>query len=152
LSTSTSHGIIHRWGPYFEGWAQAFGAHQRVDEPERGLRWLIGDDQLGIVLTDLLRTRLKSVLLNPPANEQQPILRALSIPWLDSIDSSAAAIHQHLAAWSQRIDTRAQSLHLFQTYHLIYPAGTRILTLSTRTPLPLIYRELRPLAMAPPQE
>lgn len=151
MNTPGGHRIIHRYGPYFEGWAQAFGAHQRIDEPELGLRWLIGDDQLGIILTDPLRKRLKPGLLNQPEAEQQPIVRALSLPWLDSIDSSAAAIREHLTAWSQRIDAQSQSLHLFQTYHLIYPAGTRILTLSTRAPLTLIYRELGPLAMASPR-
>jgi hypothetical protein len=35
-------------------------------------------------------------------------------------------------------------LHLYETYHLMYPSGTRILTLSQRAPLGLIYRELSP--------
>jgi hypothetical protein len=151
LRNSGRHRIIRRYGPYFEGWAQAFGAHQRVDEPELGLRWLIGDDQLGLILTDPLRKHLGPGLLNQPEAEQQPIMRALSIPWLDAIDSSASAIREHLALWSEQIDEKALSLHLYQTYHLIYPAGTRILTLSTRAPLPLIYRELTPLAMADAQ-
>jgi hypothetical protein len=142
------HRVIHRYGPYFEGWAQAFGAHQRIDEPELGLRWLVGDDQLGVILTEPLRKQLRPGLLNRPEAEEQPVVRALSIPWFDSIDSSATAIHEHLAAWSERIDSQAQSLHLYQTYHLVYPAGTRILTLSTRAPMALIYRELTPLPVA----
>jgi hypothetical protein len=38
-------------------------------------------------------------------------------------------------------------LHLYQTYHLVYPSGTRILTLGRRAPLPLVYRELAPLVV-----
>ncbi|MBP8197533.1 MAG: hypothetical protein KAX64_03140, partial [Chromatiaceae bacterium] len=38
-------------------------------------------------------------------------------------------------------------LHLSQTYHLIYPSGTRILTLSPKAPLPLVYREIAPLLL-----
>jgi hypothetical protein len=38
-------------------------------------------------------------------------------------------------------------LHLSQTYHLIYPSGTRILTLSRKAPLPLVYREIAPLLL-----
>ena len=36
-------------------------------------------------------------------------------------------------------------LHLSQTYHLVYPSGTRILALSRSAPLPLVYREIAPL-------
>jgi hypothetical protein len=37
-----------------------------------------------------------------------------------------------------------RELHLFESYHLMYPTGTRILTLSLRAPLGLVYRELTP--------
>ena len=38
-------------------------------------------------------------------------------------------------------------LHLLQTYHLVYPSGTRILTLSRQSPLTLVYREIEPLTL-----
>ena len=41
-------------------------------------------------------------------------------------------------------------MHLYQTYHLIYPSGTRILTLSARAPLGILYRELPPLKLRIP--
>jgi hypothetical protein len=37
--------------------------------------------------------------------------------------------------------------HMFLTYHLIYPPGTRIITVSSKPPLGLLYREMEPLTM-----
>jgi hypothetical protein len=39
----------------------------------------------------------------------------------------------------------ADDLYLLQTYHLVYPSGTRILTLTRQPPLPLVYREIESL-------
>jgi hypothetical protein len=38
--------------------------------------------------------------------------------------------------------------HMFLTYHLIYPPGTRIITVSLKPPLPLLYKEMAPLAVS----
>ena len=37
--------------------------------------------------------------------------------------------------------------HMFLTYHLIYPPGTRIITVSSKPPLGLLYREMEPLTV-----
>jgi len=42
---------------------------------------------------------------------------------------------------------RPGELHFFQSYHLVYPSGTRILTLGPNAPLALIYREIAPLVV-----
>jgi hypothetical protein len=36
---------------------------------------------------------------------------------------------------------------MFLTYHLIYPPGTRIITVSSKPPLGLLYREMEPLTV-----
>jgi hypothetical protein len=36
---------------------------------------------------------------------------------------------------------------MYLTYHLIYPPGTRIITLSRKAPLPLLYKEMAPLPL-----
>lgn len=36
---------------------------------------------------------------------------------------------------------------MFLTYHLIDPPGTRIVTVSRKPPLPLLYKEMAPLAL-----
>ena len=38
-------------------------------------------------------------------------------------------------------------VHMYLTYHLIYPPGTRIITLSRKAPLPLLYKEMAPLPL-----
>jgi hypothetical protein len=42
----------------------------------------------------------------------------------------------------------AETVHLFLTYHLIYPPGTRIITVSGKAPQALIYRESAPLRVS----
>ena len=37
---------------------------------------------------------------------------------------------------------------MFLTYHLIYPPGTRIITVSRKPPLPLLYKEMAPLPVS----
>jgi hypothetical protein len=39
-------------------------------------------------------------------------------------------------------------VHMFLSYHLIYPPGTRIITVSRRSPLPLLYKEMAPLPIS----
>jgi hypothetical protein len=41
-----------------------------------------------------------------------------------------------------------EEAHMYLTYHLIYPPGTRIITLSQKSPLPLLYKEMAPLAIS----
>ena len=42
----------------------------------------------------------------------------------------------------------AETVHLFLTYHLIYPPGTRIITVSSKAPQLLIYKEVAPLRVS----
>lgn len=37
------------------------------------------------------------------------------------------------------------ALHLYLTYHFLYQSGTRIITLSRKQPLPIIYKQIRPM-------
>jgi len=38
--------------------------------------------------------------------------------------------------------------HMFLTYPLIYPPGTRIITVARKPPLPLLYKEMAPLPIS----
>jgi hypothetical protein len=146
---------IRRYTAYFRGWAQAFGEHRQVSGHESGVRWLIGEDGIGIILDPDTRRRLLHQVLGRQAPDRaargttpKPRLRitdglvqigdtrlGLGAPG----ESPAADLHALLA--------RSDPLHLYQTYHLIYPPGTRILALSTRAPLSIIYREISPLEL-----
>lgn len=151
----TSTRTIRRYTAYFRGWAQAFGEHRQVAGRESRVRWLIGEDAIGIILDpDIRRRLLHQVLGRQTAGEASrsatptPPLRITdgmvqigdSRLGLGAPDESPGAdLHALLA--------RSDPLHLYQTYHLIYPPGTRILALSTRAPLPIIYREISPLEL-----
>jgi len=140
--------LIRRWCAYFRGWSQAFGTHELIDDTERGLRWLVGDGQLGLILTPAIKRLLYPGLLGRHAGEAPPLVR-LASGRLTVGDAELTPLEPQRALWAQMQALLAGGgdVHLYQTYHLIYPAGTRILTLSRHAPLPLIYRELDPLTV-----
>ena len=159
MQTSQTH-LIRRHGAYFRGWAQAFGAHELATDERRGLRWLLGEEQLGLILTPPIRVALQALTAdagpdedeNPEAGdgaapEIQPDQLLLGDHALDlgELTLPIASAQQSVADFAAGLLQDSGDLHLYQTYHLIYPSGTRILTLSRRAPLGLIYREIEPL-------
>lgn len=138
---------VRRYSAYFRGWAQAFGEHERIEDPERGLRWLVGNEQIGLILVPAFKRLWFPRLLGHP--DQAPPDAILRPDGLEiaaarfALGGGGAALLPHIAA----LLAREGALHLFQTYHLIYPAGTRILTVSPRAPLGILYRELAPLRL-----
>jgi hypothetical protein len=138
---------IHRYAAFFRGWAQAFGEHDMLEDPAQGLRWLVGQDQVGLILVPAIK-RLWFPLLLGHATEDPPevVLHA------DAIEIAAVRLGLGRDTGAPLVPilallARGGDLHLYQTYHLIYPPGTRILTLSTRAPLGILYRELSPLGL-----
>lgn len=136
---------IRRYAAYFKGWAQAFGNHQGVYDEARELNWLFSEDrQVGLIMSRPVRRRLfqeilaerraqVSLTLGP---EHIGVDRTL-LPCGDAERQAARAIHDLLGSGEQ--------LHLYLAYHLFYPSGTRILTLSPKSPLGIIYKEIQPL-------
>jgi hypothetical protein len=161
---------LRRHRAYFNGWAQAFGHHDLLRDTPQGLRWLVGETQLGLILDPSVRTRLRG-------GEEQHLGGLLA----DDLRSPAAVRPLHRLGQTARPSAQTPSalvdvgsetlrlgrltlrhcpdevmdrlrallgvradLHLYETYHLMYPSGTRILTLSRHAPLGLIYRELSP--------
>ena len=141
---------VRRYTAYFPGWATAFGAHEKDAEDPRGLIWLYGEGQLGLLLNPEPREFLYPLFLGN-SHEETPVL-ALSEGWLRiqevelAIGGGDRRPHAALMALLEG-DT---DLHLSQTYHLVYPSGTRILTLGRKAPLALVYREIAPLRVQLP--
>ncbi|WP_295887407.1 hypothetical protein [uncultured Thiohalocapsa sp.] len=161
--------LLRRHRAYFEGWAQAFGQHDLLRDPTQGLRWLLGDAQLGLMLDRSVRARLRGgsddglggLLADAPGAPaaepaglwppRRPVLTP-ALPALADVGTETLRLGRltlrHCPArvvQTVRAMLAAQpELHLYETYHLRYPSGTRILTLSDRAPLRLIYRELSP--------
>lgn len=138
---------IRRYSAFFPSWAQAFGEHELIEDPDNELRWLIGPNQLGCILTARLRRQLHALLLgrhaHPPPNLKltREALRLGQQQW--RLAESPRPVHQQLG----KLLTEDGALHLFQSYHLMFPTGTRILTLGKQAPMPLIYREIAPVAL-----
>lgn len=140
--------LIRRYTAFFKDWAQAFGNHRGGFNEERQLNWLFGEDedQIGLILTRRLRRLLYREILAHHENESTLILGPdrigighVSMP-VDYRDEQAI----RTIRW---IMDAPGDLHLYQTYHLFYPPKTRILTLSRRAPLPIIYKEIDPLKL-----
>jgi hypothetical protein len=151
--------LIRRHGAYFRGWAQAFGAHEPASDDKHELRWLLGEEQLGLILTPAIQQGVEALWADDaggtPAtsgaqtNDAAPtalILHAEALQ-LGGLTLPIASAQKRALEFAADLLADQRDLHLFQTYHLIYPSGTRIMTLSRQAPLALIYRELTPLRL-----
>ena len=136
---------IRRYAAYFHGWATAFGHHDKYVNEWCNLTWLFGNDQIGLILTPdvsdfldpLFPTQGKG---NLPEVELGPGTLRIADMTVGFGEESQRELDSVMGLLKS-----AGDLHLLQTYHLVYPSGTRILTLSRQTPLTLIYREIEPL-------
>lgn len=137
---------IRRYAAYFQGWAQAFGNHRGGVDEKRPLNWLFGEDedQVGLILTPRLRRLLYREVLAHHETETRLILAddrlglgKLAVPTSYRDEQAVKTLRWMMDA--------PGDLHLYQTYHLFYPHGTRILTLGRKPPLPIIYKEIDPL-------
>jgi len=133
---------IHRYSAYFRGWATAFGSHDKGGDEAHGLQWLFGEGQIGLVLTPEVKRFLYPRFLGG-RGEDTPELE-LGRGSLRINETVLGFGDENRRAYDVTIGllSGGGELHLYQTYHLFYPSGTRILTLSCHPPLPLIYREI----------
>lgn len=137
--------IIRRYSAFFRGWATAFGAHEKVADDPRGLIWLFGEDQLGLILTKEVKRFLYPLFFGKTRNDTPEVsLGAESLRIADAELAFGEGDRRPLERAMDLLHSR-EDVHFSQTYHLIYPSGTRILTLGRRAPLALVYREIAPM-------
>jgi hypothetical protein len=139
---------IRRYSAYFRGWATAFGAHEKDADEARGLVWLYGKDQMGLILTPAVKRFLFPLFLGRPGDEAPDVRLGADSLRIDEVEIALGERDQRALDTLLGLLRLAGDLHLYQTYHLVYPSGTRILTLSRRVPLALVYREIPPMAVA----
>lgn len=138
---------VRRYRPYFPRWCQAFGDH--VPDPAgegRAVEWLIGDDSVGAIVLPSVSDMLVRELLGAKKPRVRVRSDAMCLGERDFRDPAVCG-HPGYAALRELL-LNAETVHLFLTYHLIYPPGTRILTVSGKAPLPLIYKESAPLRVS----
>jgi hypothetical protein len=132
---------ITRYAAYFRGWCQAFGEHESIAGDENSISWLLADHQVGFIMPlQVTKPLYREMLWQNPTptivfTREHFEVGALRIPLTGWYDSRALnAIENMLRGGAE--------FHFFLTSHFMYGTGTRILTLSAKKPLPIIYKEI----------
>jgi len=135
---------VHRYSAYFPRWCQAFGDHTPDPGGEgRAVEWLVSEDSVGLVVLPEVRRILQHELLGTSEPHLEFATHAVR---LNRHEFSEAGVLAHPGYAALRtLLLGNDELHLFLTYHLIYPPGTRIITASRKAPLALLYKEMAPL-------
>jgi hypothetical protein len=156
--------LLRRHRAFFPGWAQPFGLYNELLRDTRAeLRWLLADGALGLVLDPSVRTRLRGGDAEhlgglfadaAPAATAEPrrFAVASSPPALIDVGGETLRLGRltlrqcphAVMEWVRRLLPAGADVHLFESFHPELQPGTRVLTLSRRAPLALIYRELGP--------
>ncbi len=138
---------IRRYSAFFQGWAQAFGNHKGSLDEEKDLNWLFGEDvqqQVGLIMSHRVKRRLYHLIL---AEHRDQVHLSLGPKTLGVDEASLPCCHRDKQAGEtiRALLNDENEVHMYLSYHLFYPPGTRILTLSPKAPLPIIYKEIAPL-------
>ena len=136
---------IRRYTAYLRGFCQAFGEHEAQYEESNDINWLLADEQVGLILSpEVKRTFHRGILGH---KSEVPTLKlsesSLELDYLRHPLENENDM-RGLQALRQLIQ-QENPTHLYLTYHFIYPQGTRIVTFSKKTPLPILYKEMLPL-------
>jgi hypothetical protein len=147
MSTPRTH-RIRRYTAYFMGWCQAFGMHEFDYNEQSELRWLFGEDRLGLIFSrELKRAFFREVLLREggvPELMLAPDFATVGEVWYRAGD---ARDREGLKALIDMVDSPGDT-HMFLSYHFCYPPGTRIVTFTKKGPLGLLYKEMAPIQVA----
>lgn len=137
----TDEYVLKRFSAYFRGWCQAFGEHNSMPGGTTGISWLLREDQVGFILPQHMTKPL-----------YREVLRTIEAPVLTLSDNSVqiGKLAYQLTEFSDHpAMTRIRSLlesagdtHLYLTSHFMYGSGAKIITLSSKRPLSIIYKEI----------
>ncbi|MGB4910817.1 MAG: hypothetical protein WBO95_01490 [Candidatus Dechloromonas phosphoritropha] len=138
---------VRRYRSYFPSWCQTFGDHVPDQCGEgRAVEWLLGERCVGAIAAPEIRNMLIRELFG--SRKPRVIVRqgAARLGELEYRDAEVCG-HPGYAALLDLL-VNAETVHMFLTYHLIYPPGTRIITVSSKGPQTLIYKETAPLRVS----
>ncbi len=139
--------IVHRYSAHFPRWCQALGDH--VPDPggeARAVEWLVAVDCVGVIVLPEIRHLLTHGLLGAKTPELEFCARSPRLNQRGYAEVTVIA-HPGYAALRELL-LGVHEAPMFLTYHLIYPPGTRIITVSRKPPLPLLYKEMAPLPIS----
>jgi hypothetical protein len=130
-----------RHAAYFRGWCQAFGEHESIYRDDNGVNWVTAEGQVGLVLPKpLIRSLYREVLLR----ERVPILtfHHESVE-IGSLDIPIGKKYQQMALKAMsEVLAGSGGVHVYLTSHLLYGEGSKIITISKKKPLAIIYKEI----------
>ncbi len=139
--------LIKRYSAYYSGWCVAFGEHKAAYNEDRDINWLHGEFQVGFALAPKLKRILVKELLG----------RHVDIPEITLADTYVK-INDKCYEFRTEDDERemhalksffeaTDDIHMFLTSHFCYPPGTKILTFASKSPLVIMYKEIKPLKL-----
>ena len=144
--------LIKRYSAYYSGWCVAFGEHEITYDEDKEINWLHGESKIGFALAQ----RLKRILL------RELLGKHVDIPTITLADSYVKINERKYELMSERDMQEMEVLkdffrspddiHMFMTSHFCYPPGTKIITFSTKKPLLIMYKEIKPLRLVITEE
>ena len=146
--SSTSAGKeyeVRRYTAYFRGWCQTFGEHEKDFQRGSEINWLLGHDQIGLILADEIVKVLYRELLGQKQRAPTLVLGESYVQLGDVVLSTVEEKIDQGARALRALLKNPAPLHMYLTYHLFYPSGTRIVTFSRKAPLGILYKEIAPL-------
>ena len=132
---------VKRYAAYFKGWCQTFGEHESLADHDNEIYWLLSEDQAGFVLPpNYLKRLYRAVLLHEAA---PPLTFRRYLVEVGDFSFSLTPTHEELIRETiGRLLASDRALHVYLTSHFMYGTNARIITLSSRKPLGIIYKEI----------
>jgi hypothetical protein len=132
---------VKRYSAYFRGWCQTFGEHDSFADHDREIYWLLTDTQAGFALPpDRLKQLYRAVLL--PKKSPPLTFRADRVE-VGEFHFGLTPRHEEFIRDAIRgLLESHDALHVYLTSHFMYGTSARIMTLSTRKPINIIYKEI----------
>jgi len=132
---------IKRYSAYFRGWCQTFGEHESIPGDENGIHWLLADHQAGFILPKhLTKSLYREVLLHPEAPTMKISGATVKIGSFEFTLQKSQ--EQRTLETIESILESGEEFHVFLTSHFMYGTDARIMTLSSKKPLGIIYKEV----------
>lgn len=141
----TTEIFIKRYAAFYRGWCQAFGEHEGEVQEDADINWIYGEEAIGLILSRTLQKRFMRHLLRGRHEHTDLWLRRECLCMgQERVVLASEADRDGLSRIHTLFDS-GQDIHMYLTSHFYYPAGTRIITFSTHRPLPILYKEIKPV-------
>jgi len=142
-----SNRFIKRYSAYYSGWCVAFGEHKAVYDEERDINWLHGESQVGFALAPKLKKVLVRELLGRHVDIPEITLADAYVKINDKCYELRTEDDAREFKRLKKFFEAPDDIYMFMTSHFCYPPGTKIITFSTKKPLVIMYKEIKPLRL-----